>query len=100
MVKSLVVVWNKVAESSLKKAYQRVKEESLQNAEKVRDEILAATRELTDHPEKYPPDKFKSQNPGTHRGFEMYSYRIAYRTTKKEVRILRMRHVKQEPKMY
>lgn len=96
----LTVVWNKVAEVSLRKAYQRIKEDSPQNAEKVREEVLAATRKLSDHPEIYPPDKFKSQNPGNYRAFEKYSYRIAYRHTEKEVRILRVRHVKQEPKGY
>lgn len=100
MVKKPMVVWNKIAEASLKNEYERIKEDSLKNAEKVRDEILAETRKLCEHPEMYPPDKFKHQNPGNYRAFEKHSYRIAYRHTKKEVRILRVRHVKQEPKPY
>lgn len=94
------VVWNKVAEASLKKAYQQIKEDSPKNAEKVRVEILATTRKLADHPEMYPLDKFKKSNSGNYRAFEMHSYRIAYRHTEKEIRILRVRHVKQEPKDY
>ena len=100
MVKRPVVVWNKVAEESFQKAYHKIKKDSPQNAEKVRDEILAATRALPDHPEIYPLDKFMNQNPGNHRAFEKHSYRIVYRHTEKEIRILRMRHVKQEPKTY
>lgn len=55
---------------------------------------------LPGHPEKYPPDKFKKSNPGNYRAFEKYSYRIAYKHTSEEIRILRVRHVKQEPKEY
>lgn len=100
MVNKPIVVWNKAAEVTLKKAYQRIKEDSLQNAEKVRDEILAETRKLANHPEMYPPDKFKNQNPGNYRAFEKHSYRVAYKHTEKEIRILRIRHVKQEPKSH
>ena len=95
MVNKPIVVWNKVAE-----AYQYIKEDSLQNAEKVRDEIFAATQQLAYQPESYPLDKFKRQNPGNYRAFEKHSYRIAYRHTEKQIRILRVRHVKKEPKTY
>jgi len=100
MVKKPNVVWNKEAEASLQKAYRDIKEDSPQNAAKVRDEILAETRRLAEHPEIYPPDKFKKDNPGNYRAFEKYSYRVAYRYTEKEIRILRVRHVKKEPRMY
>jgi hypothetical protein len=55
---------------------------------------------LPDHPEKYPPDKFKKNNPGNYGAFEKYTYRVAYKHTPMEIRILPMRHVKQEPKEY
>lgn len=99
-MKNLIVVWDKQAENSLKNAYQKIKEDSPKNAEKVREEILAATRKLSDHPEMHPPDKFKNQNSGNYRAFEKNSYRIAYRYTEMEIRILRIRHVKQEPRNY
>lgn len=94
------MVWNKSAESSLKRIYQYIKEDSPQSAEKVRDEIFAIARQLADHPEKYALDKFKEQNQGDHRAFEKHSCRVAYRVTEKQIRILRVRHVKQEPKIY
>lgn len=99
-MKKPIVVWNKGAEASLKNAYKRIKEESLNNAKKVRDEILTETKKLADHPEMYPPDKFKNDNSGNYRVFEKHSYRVVYRHTDKEIRILRVRHVKQEPKQY
>lgn len=100
MVKKPDVIWNKVAESKLQKAYLEIKKESVQGAEKVKNEILAETRRLSNNPEMYPPDKYKKDNPGNYRAFEKHSYRIAYRHTEKEIRILRIRHVKQEPRMY
>ncbi|MEX2567810.1 MAG: type II toxin-antitoxin system RelE/ParE family toxin [Cyclobacteriaceae bacterium] len=92
------VSWTKSAYSSLQKAYEKIKENSPASAEKVKDTILFMTRNLPDHPEKYPLDRFKKDNPGNYRAFEKYSYRIAYRHTANEIKILRFRHVKQEPK--
>ncbi len=100
MVKKLVVVWGKDAEGSLQRAYVQILKDSPKNAEKVRDEILLASRKLADYPEAHPPDKFKDQNPGNYRAFEKHSFRISYRHTGNEIRILRVRHVKQKPKNY
>jgi len=96
----LVIVWNSKAAIYFRKVYEHIKEESYTNAEKVKDGIIKIVDNLANHPEKYPPDKFKQNNPGNFRAFEKYSYRIAYKHTEKEIRILRIRHVKQEPKDY
>jgi plasmid stabilization system protein ParE len=96
----LVVIWNNSAAKYFKTAYQRIKEDSPVNAEKVRDGIVKIIDSLPAHPEKYPPDKFKRSNPGNCRAFELYSFRVAYTHNEKEIRILRIRHVKQEPKDY
>ena len=96
----LIVVWDKPAYTSLQIAYDYIKEDSLVNAERVREEILKITKNLPDHPEKYPPDKFKKANTGNYRAFEKYSYRVAYKITEQKIIILRVRHVKQEPKEY
>lgn len=95
-----VVSWNKNAYVALQKAYEYIKETSPANAEKVKEGILSITRKLPENPEKYPLDKFKINNPGNYRAFEKYSYRVAYRHTEKVIKILRIRHVKQEPKSY
>jgi plasmid stabilization system protein ParE len=71
--------------------------ESLQNAEKLRDEIIDLTIELPKHPEKHPLDKFKKDNDGTWRAFEKHHYRISYRITSKEIRIVRLRHTSKSP---
>ncbi|HEX5167556.1 MAG TPA: type II toxin-antitoxin system RelE/ParE family toxin [Cyclobacteriaceae bacterium] len=67
---------------------------------KVRTGIIKIIDNLIHHPEKYPRDKFKKANSGNYRAFERYSYRVIYNITEKEIRILRFRHVKQEPKEY
>ena len=77
------VVWRKLALKQLNKAYNYINKESLQSAKKV--------------PEIYPLDKYRKNNDGTIRAFEVYSYRIAYQITKYEIRILRVRHTKREP---
>ena len=96
----LVVRWDKPAYASLQRIYEYIRQDSPVNADKVRKEILKITSGLADRPERYPPDKFKKNNPGNYRAFEKYSYRVAYRYTEKEIKILSVRHVKQEPKEY
>ena len=95
-----IVTWDKAAYQSLQKAYDYISKDSLQNAEKVRGNILKIIRGLPDNPERFPPDKLKVNNKGNYRAFEKFSYRIAYRFSEKKIKILRIRHVKQEPKMY
>jgi plasmid stabilization system protein ParE len=100
MVKKPEIVWNNKALASFKKAYEHIKEDSYINAEKVKEGITKIVDSLPDHPEKHPLDKYKKNNQGNYRAFEKYSYRVAYKITENEIIILRLRHVKQEPKGY
>ena len=96
----LSVVWDKPAYISFQIAYNYIRENSVSNADRFREEILTITENLPGNPQKYPPDKFKKSNAGDYRAFEKFSYRIAYKITEQEIIILRVRHVKQEPKDY
>lgn len=69
----LKVSWTKSAYISLQKAYKKIKENSPASTEKVKETIFLMTRKLPDHPEKYPLDRFKEDNPGNYRAFEKYS---------------------------
>ena len=100
MVSKPTLIWDKSAYDALLVAYNYIKEDSISNAIHVLDEILKITRSLPDHPQKYPADKFKSNNSGNYRSFEKNSYRVTYKITKTEIIILRIRHVKQEPKEF
>jgi len=72
----------------------------VQNAEMVRDDLIDATINLTKHPEKHPLDKFKTDNDGTWRAFELHHYRVSYRVMETEIRIVRMRHTSRSPLPY
>ena len=96
----MVTVWSKKAKLQLQRAFDFVKRDSLQNAEKVRDEIIDATINIIHHPEKYAPDKYKTTNDGSYRAFELHRYRISYRVTKDVIRIVRMRHTSRSPLNY
>lgn len=97
---ALDVVWNNHAANFLRRAIERIKEDSPQNAEMVREGIAKAVDNLVNFPERHPLDVFKSNNDGSYRAFEKFSFRIAYRIAEKQILILRVRHVKQEPKRY
>lgn len=96
----MVVVWSDSAKAELRKAYEYIALDSLQNAKMVRDTLINLTIELPEHPEKYPSDKFKKDNDGTWRAFEKYHYRISYRIFENQIRIVRMRHTSKSPLTY
>lgn len=97
---ALRIIWNKQAVMHIAKALEWISKDSVIQAERVETAILEKVAELAEHPEKYPPDKFKRKNNGSYRAFETHSYRISYRHTKDTIRILRIRHVKQKPKEF
>ncbi|HRK54408.1 MAG TPA: type II toxin-antitoxin system RelE/ParE family toxin [Cyclobacteriaceae bacterium] len=95
-----VIVWNKRPSRFLAQALKRISVDSLLQAERVEEELLNTILGVIDNPEKYPLDKFKKNNPGQYRAFEKLSFRVTYKVTPTQIRILRIRHVKQEPKEY
>lgn len=94
------VVWNKRPSKFLAQALKRISTDSVKQAERVEEAILICIHGTIANPEKYPPDKFKKNNSGNYRAFEHLSFRIAYKITANQIRILRIRHVRQEPKKY
>jgi len=94
------LAWNKRPAAFLKRTLKRISLESVANAEKVEEAILINLDKSLESPERFPPDKFKKDNTGIFRAFETHSFRVAYKFTDKEIRVLRIRHVKQEPREY
>ncbi|MCW3109299.1 MAG: type toxin-antitoxin system RelE/ParE family toxin [Segetibacter sp.] len=78
--------------SQFNKAIEYIATDSVQNAVKVRDEILIKINTLRTHPEIYSPDKYKTNNNGNFRAFELHRYRVAFHVSPSEIRILRVRH--------
>ena len=96
----LPIKWNKHAIHQLARAIGYIEKESVQNAEKVKNDLLAEISALVANPGKYNPDKYHIQNDGSFRAFELHRYRVSYRYTHKEIRIVRIRHTKRNPKPY
>jgi len=94
------ITWSKTALEQFEAAMNYIAEDSIQNAEKVRKEILEKIEKLISSPEIYSPDKYKTNNDGSYRAFELHRYRIAYRVKEKEILIFRARHTSREPKQY
>ena len=58
------------------------------------------TENLKYNPEIYPLDKHRKNNKGDIRAFEKFSLRVAYQITKKQIRIIRLRHTSRDPLEY
>jgi len=96
----MLTVWSKRAKNELTKAFEYISLESPQNARKVVETIVDMTLVLPRNPLMHPLDKYKANNDGTWRAFEKYRYRISYRVTAKEIRVVRFRHTSQTPLSY
>ncbi|MBK8520293.1 MAG: type II toxin-antitoxin system RelE/ParE family toxin [Ferruginibacter sp.] len=96
----LIIKWNKRAINQLIKAIEYIEKDSVQNAEKVKNDLLTEISKLIANPERYNPDKYHLNNDGSFRAFELHSYRVSYRYTKNEIRIIRIRHTRRNPKNY
>jgi len=94
------VIWSSSAQKQLMECYEYILLDSYQNAEKVKNGILSSTGKLTSHPEAHPLDRYKKENDGSFRAYEIHRYRIAYRVTKQNIIITRIRHTSMEPLLY
>jgi plasmid stabilization system protein ParE len=92
--------WDKPALIYFREAIAYIRKDSVQNAEKVKNEILAGIRESAHRPEIHPPDKYKENNTGNYRAFELHRYRVAYLVKDDEIIVARVRHTSQEPQEY
>lgn len=98
MVNTRILVWDKVALNHLKEIYDYLKTtDNLEHAKEVKDTILKITKKLPANPNLYEQDRFKSDNDGSFRAFEKFKYRVVYKITEDQIRILRVRHTSREP---
>ena len=95
-----VIVWDKPALLQFKNAIRYIFKKSVQNSEKVMNEILEKIDGLSAHPEKFPPDKYKKNNAGDYRAFELHRFRVSYFVGDNEIRITRIRNTKRKPRRY
>lgn len=96
----MVTVWSAHAKAALRQAYDYIYQDSPGNAAKVIADIVDQTIELTKNPGLFPPDKYKVDNDGNWRAFELHRYRISYWVTLDTIVIVRMRHTSRTPRRY
>lgn len=94
------IIWSETAQNQLKKIYnylsKKSKNEDISN--KVINKIYNSVTILSTNWEIYELDEMKISNKGDYRAFEIYSYRITYKITLKQIQILRIRHTSRNPK--
>lgn len=94
------VTWGKRAIREFNAAIKYIRQDSEQNADKVKERILNKIKELVDDSVVHRKDPYKNINDGNYLYFELLRYRIVYYAGPKEVFIIRIRHTKMEPKKY
>ncbi len=98
--KELRLVIDNAAKKSLQEAFLYISNDSLQNAETVKRKIAASLKELVSHPERHAPDKYRLNNDGAYRAYEIYKYRITYHISPDEIHVIQIRHTKTNPLKY
>lgn len=96
--KNYTVIWDDEAKASLRSIYNYIKKrESIDQARKVRDEIKDLAKSLGFMPHKYAEDPFLKDEPGDNRFKVIWSYKLVYEVTKKEIIILDVFHTSRDP---
>jgi plasmid stabilization system protein ParE len=88
VAKQYHVVWTKRSQQHMKQAFDYISKDSIQNAVKVLEDIVAMVNKAIVNPEFCSTDKYKQNNDGSYRAFEKHHYRIAYRFSDNIIRVL------------
>lgn len=94
------VAWSAIAQRQLQKISDYIDLYSTQYSIAVILAVRKAVYKMARHPYAYPVDGRKRNNNGTYRFLVVYSYRVSFRIVGNTCRIVGIRHVKQEAKMY
>jgi len=99
-MEEISVIWTETSKKHLQEIYLYIAEESIIQADKVFSKLVKSTFSLSEHPFKYPQDKYKLNNDGDYRAYEIYHFRITYRIAKSVVYIVRIRSTYQNPEEF
>lgn len=94
------ILWDKQALNYFRESIRYIRQDSPQNADKVKKEVLEKINELLSRPEIHNLDKYKLNNNGSYRAFELHRFRVAYLVKENEIIITRIRNTNQEPLGY
>jgi len=95
--KKLPIRWDRLAKESLDNIYEYILQESLQNAQKVKKELVKLVSSLSDFPEKYPREEFLKEESENYRSVGKWSYKIIYEVTDEVVIIADIFNTHQHP---
>lgn len=96
--KKLGIIWDDEAKKSLRSIYHYIKKrESIEVAKKVRNEIVAQSKSLSDFPEKFEEEPNLKDEPGNYCYKVIWSYKIIYEITSKAILILDIFHTSRDP---
>ena len=91
-MKTYLVIWDLEARNSLKEIYLYIQKESPSAAKKVRNEILKITKKLHKMPERFVSERYLTHKGKEYHSFTKWSYKIIYRISEREIRILAIVH--------
>lgn len=94
------ITWTKRATRQFSDAIQYIRQDSQQNAEKVKKGLLQKINQLSDDTIVHRKDPLKKDNDGSFLYFELSKYRIAYQERPDDVLIVQIIHTSMEPKLY
>ena len=95
------VKWSKPALNQLDKALDFIIENGfISYAAELEESIISRIGNLISNYTIYPTDKYKKDNDGSYRAFEVDEYRISYRVKKSQIKIIRIRHTSRKPLKY
>ncbi len=94
----MVIKWSALAVRNFISIIEFLETENEFNyAKKLQKEILFRINSLTKNPKIYPLDRFKIKNDGSYFAFEVDNYRISFKKSDDEIRVLSVRHTKRKP---
>lgn len=96
MVKAkLKIVWDEKAIESLKDIVSYIEQDSFTAAQKVKKKIIATAKSLQKFPQKFSVELYI--NDIKYRSVALWSYKIIYRVTETEIRIITIFHTSRNP---
>src|SRR5690606_37198194 len=99
-MEKIAVIWTETTKKQLQEIYLYIAEESIVQADRVFNKLVKSTAGLPKHPKKHPLDKYKTDNDGYYRAYELFHYRVSYRTTDTAIYIVRIRSTHKNPEEY
>lgn len=99
-MEEIAVIWTETTKKQLQEIYLYIAEESILQADRIFNKLVESTTVLPKHPKKHPLDKYKTDNNGNYRAYELFHYRISYRIADTAIYIVRIRSTHKNPEEY